>query len=297
MRIKSLLKWYSAFGILLFVMSHNVFADWYSAIGGKTKYNSNLTNGGVSSNIVNDTVFSLSGIAGKHFQLDDNDKLSIQSQFDGETYNRFTGMNNVSAGGTITLSRKWAMGLYSPWTSLSISGNYLNYNDKLRDGARYQVQLSNGKRFSEKWSVSTDIQFERRTAANDVEVDPGVSGGVYNLSSGTIKFNTVYAFTSQYSMNLGYQVRYGDVVSTAISHTPGSNIDTVMTAVSLDPTFGPNAEAYRLRGATHMFGACVSRLLTTHLIMNLEYQFLMTNAKGNNNYYVSLPALNVSYDF
>jgi len=285
------------FSGLSLLMIGNVSADVYSAIESKLKYNSNLTNASLSQNIVDDGLVAVSGIVGNHFQLDDKNSLSLQAQFDGEAYKKYQDMDNVSLAGKLILSRKWDLGLYAPWTSLAFSGAYLKNSNQVRDGARYQVQLSGGKRLAERWSIWSDFQFEKRTAANNLVIHEGVSGAVFDQTSESMKLNAMYNFNSTIYMKLGYGLRYGDVASTSIEETPGSNIDSVMTAVSWDPTFGPNAEVYRITAITHTLGASVSKTLTPHLILSLEYQYLMTYAKGNNNYYVSLPALTLDYNF
>jgi hypothetical protein len=286
--------------VLVFIsmcMPGTASADWYLNSEAKLKHDSNLDNAGYSEDIVSDSAVAVSVAGGKFIQLDDNDSLSIQGEFNGETYNRFHGMDNASLGVTLSLRRKWALGLYAPWSSLSGSATYLNYNDDIRDGRLYQAKLSGGKRLTERWDVWADILFDRRTADHATVVDPGVSGAVFDQTSRTLKLNAVYAFDNRAYLSLGYQLRHGDIASTILEDRPGSNFDSVMTAVTADPLFGRDAEAYKLTGNTHMLGARLNMTFATYFVVGLEYQRQITHAEGGNNYYKSLPALTISYSF
>jgi hypothetical protein len=195
--------------LLSIVTVDNVSAEVYSAIESKLKYNSNLTNAAVSQNIRDDGLVAVSAIGGNHFQLSDKNSISLQGQFDGEAYKQYERMDNVSVGGKLILSRKWDLGLYAPWTSLAFSGAYLKYNDEVRDGARYKVQLSGGKRIAENWSIWSDFQFEKRTAANNLVIEPGVSGAVFDQTSESMKLNALYNFNSSIFMKLDYNLPPG----------------------------------------------------------------------------------------
>ncbi len=277
-------------------VSASASGEWYSSMEGKYKYNNNLNNG-VSGDTVDDSIFALTAVGGKYFQLNDHYKFSIQSEFDGEVYDRFKGMNNIVLGGSAALTKKWALGLYAPWTSLSFRGSYLDYNNQVRSGSKLHVQLSSGKRITERLSVWADLQFEKRFTDSNVIVDQGVSGAVYNLTNKHFKLNSVYVFNSGLFIKSSYQFRQGDVVTTTLKENVNSNIDAVTTAVTEDSTFGPNAEAYRLTGITHILSASVSKVIMPHWLMSVEYQYVMIYGKGNNNYFGSMPTLTSSYDF
>lgn len=282
--------------ISLYMPGH-ASAEWYLNTEAKLKHDSNLDNAGAAEDIVSDSAFAVSLAGGKFIQLDDNDSLSIQGEFNGEAYHRFHGMDNASLGVNLTLRRKWGLGLFAPWSSASGSAAHLSYNDDIRDGWLYQTQLSAGRRLTERWDVWADILFDKRTADHAVVVDPGFSGAVFDQTSKTLKLNAVYAFDNRAFLTLGYQLRHGDIASTVLEDRPGSNFDAVMTAVTADPAFGRDAEVYRLTGTTHMLGARISMTFATYFVVGLEYQRQITHAKGDNNYYKSLPALTLSYSF
>ncbi len=272
-------------------------AEGFLNLDAKLKYDNNLTNAEHSSDIVGDSLVVAAVNGGYYIQLNDFDSLRIQGELSGEAYNTFHGLDNVSLGANLSLKRKWGLGLYKPWSALSVSAARLDYSNSLRDGWLYQAQISAGKRITERWDIWADIALQKRTADNAPEVDPGVSGAVFDLINRIFKLDAVYAFNDKTFLTLGYQLRYGDVVSTTIHESPTHVFDLVTTAVALDPIFGPEAEAYRITGTTQIFGARISTALSTNSVLGFEYQRHITHGNGNINYYNSTPTLTFSYGF
>jgi hypothetical protein len=200
-------------------------------------------------------------------------------------------------GGSIFLKHKWGLGLYEPWTGATLSAARLDYNEKVRDGWQYQAQLSAGKRIAEDWDVRVDIALQKRTADNNNEVDPGVSGAAFDTYNKILKLDAMYIFDDRTFLTLDYQLRHGDVVSTIIEESPAGTWDGIVNAVALDPTFGSHAEAYKINGITQTFGIRISTVLTKNSVLGFEYQRFITHGAGNVNYYKSMPALTLSYGF
>jgi hypothetical protein len=286
-----------AFILISMCSPDNASAEWFLNSEAKMKYDSNLTNARFSQDIVGDQAIAALVNGGRYIQLDDRTSLSVQGKINSEAYRRFHGMDHVSLGGSFTLKRKWGLGLYVPWSAISLSTEHLSYNVNVRDGWLHQAQMSGGKRISDRWDFWADLLFQRRTADNAPMLDPGISGAVFDQTSGTLKLNSVYTFDSSTFLTLGYQLRRGDVNSTTIRESPGSNIDSVMTAVTRDLVFGTDAEVYRLTGTTQTLGARISKTVATNFVLGLEFQQFITNARGNNNYYKSLLAATLSYRF
>lgn len=284
--------------LLLILFSSTTYAETYLNFDTKLKYDNNLTNAQFSSDIVGDALVAANVNAGYYFQLSDFNSLRIQGEFGGEAYNTYHGLNNVSLGGSIFFKRKWGLGLCAPWTGVSFSAARLNYNEQVRDGWQYQVQLSAGKRIAEHLDLWADIALQKRTADNYTEVDLGVSGATFDTFNKVLKLDAVYAFDDRTFLTLGYQLRHGDIVSTTINESPaGTWTSNIVKAVALDPTFGPNAEAYTIRGTTHTFGMRISTVLSTNTVLGFEYQRYIAHGAGNINYYKSMPALTLSYGF
>ena len=279
------------------VLASTASAEAYFNLDTKLKYDNNLTNAQRSSDIVGDALVVANINGGYYFQFSDSNSLRLQADLGAEAYNTYHGLNNVSLGGSAFLKHKWDLGLYAPWTGVSVSATRLDYNENVRDGWQYQAQLSAGKRVAEHLDLWVDFAIQRRTADKDTEVDPGVSGAAFDTFNKVLKLDAVYTFDDGTFLTLGYQLRRGDVVSTTIEESPDGTWDSILRAVALDPTFGPHAEAYTIGGTTHTFGMRISTVLSTNSVLGFEYQRHITHADGNINYYKSIPALTLSYSF
>jgi hypothetical protein len=279
------------------VLASTASAEAFFNLDTKLKYDNNLTNAQRTSDIVGDALVVANINGGYYFQFSDSNSLQLQADLGAEAYNTYHGLNNVSLGGSAFLKHKWDLGLYAPWTGVSVSATRLDYNENVRDGWQYQAQLSAGKRVTEHLDLWVDFELQKHTADKDTEVDPGVSGAAFDTLNKILKLDAVYTFDDRTLLMLGYQVRRGDVVSTTIEESPDGTWDGIVRAVALDPMFGPHAEAYRILGTTHIFGMRISSALSTNSVLAFEYQRYITHGAGNINYYKSMPALIFSYGF
>jgi hypothetical protein len=282
---------------LLIFFTNNSSAEVFFNFESKLKYDNNVTNAQLRSDIVKDYSVSLSADGGYYLQLDDFDSLIINGEVSGESFNAFHGLDNITLGAKAMLKRKWGLGLYQPWSAVSFSSTRLTFNNDLRDGWLYKAQIGLGKRITERWDIGLNLALEKRTADNSPAADPGVSGAVFNLSNKILEINSQYAFNNNYFLSLGYQISDGDVVSITKEESPTGAFDPVTTAVAMDNIFGPNAEAYRINGVNQTFKARISKELSTNTSVALEYQRQIVNGDGNINYYKSLPAITLFYGF
>ena len=287
--------WISAF--LLISISAPASAEWFSSTSAGFQYDSNITNAILSSNIVSDTAFTASAKSGYVFDLDNGNSASIQGELKGESYDKFHGLNNISAGVNLALRRKWGLGLYAPWTSLSGSATRLNFSNEARNGWLYRTEIGGGKRITERWNTWANVSLEKRTGDHAIVVDNGVSGAAFDLTNTVVKLGAEYAFDQKTTLAIGYSLRHGDVVSTILRDSAGDNWDTVTTAVTWDPAFGPAAEAYRITGTTHSLNFHLVRELATNILLGAEYQRQVTHGASQNDYYKHLFALTFSYGF
>lgn len=287
--------WLSAFVLIFY--SCNAKAEWFSNAAARMGYDSNLTNGTASENIVGASMAQFDAGAGQLIQLTDRDNLSLSTQFKGKVYDRLEGMNNLTLGLNADLKRKWGLGGAAPWTSICASANKLVYRDNVRSGWLYEVNAKMGKRLNEHWSISAEVGIDKRTADRYLQADADRSGAALDLNGRSFKLHGVYVINEQSFLTLGYSIRRGDVASTAFADTPGVNFDAVTTAVALDPAFGPNAEIYRIDGTTHSFIAALKFPIVSNGLLGIEYQREFTYANGDLRYKRSSPAITFSYFF
>jgi hypothetical protein len=277
-------------------MTNNAHADWFGTIDSSVFHDDNLTYAKFPQDIVSDSGLTIGANGGYFIQLNNRDSLVIKTNISGTDYNKYDGLNNVSLGVGAAFKNKWGLGIYAPWTELSASTSKLEYKEDLRDSWLYQAKFSAGKRITERLSLWMELGFEKRVA-DETHGHDRVSGAAFDLINRTLGVSGNYIFNENMFLTLGYVYREGDVVSTSLADHPGHNWDSVMTAEADDPTFGHDAEAYRLYGVTHTLGVRLNFPVTNHLLLGVEFQRHITHGRGGNDYYKSVPVANLSYSF
>lgn len=288
-----------ALPLALMLMCGAAQAEGFLTLEAKLKYDSNLSHARFSQDQVSDMATVVNVAAGKYFYLSDFNSLTVKGELGGELYNTYHGMNNVTLGGSISLKRKWGLGLYQPWTAFTLSTTRLDYNNEIRDGWLHKATIGGGKRVSEHWDVWADVSLQKRTQDNDLPIGPEFPGNPFDLFNKAASLNAIYAFNENTYLMLGYLWQRGDVVASTNTESPIHEVfERVTTAESPDTAFGAAmGEAYRLGGTTHTFGAKINTNINKHYTLGLEYQRYIAHGNGGNNYYKSLPALTLSYSF
>jgi hypothetical protein len=219
--------------------------------------------------------------------------LSVGGDLAGEAYDRLTGLNNASIDASVSLKKKWGLGAFAPWARAQLSLGRADYQDVYRDATIARASLELGKRLDERLNLTVKYFFERRAATAGEELLPGLSSDVFSQNGHNFLANAEYALSERISLNLGTLLRHGDVVSTTLS--PGYGIYESSSAVADDPTFGPNAYAYKLTGTTYGVRLGAEFSVTVHSSIGLGFQRLETHAQGGNNYSNSMPEVTWNY--
>lgn len=279
------------------VLAAPAAASWTVDVDAAIVHDDNLTNAEELFDVVGDGAFTASAAAGKRFQLDGYSSLTVRGVVEGEKYFDVSGLDNVFVALEAAWRRKLGLGYDAPWIGLAASTGHFSFDRDDRDGWRHRVALSGGKRFGQRLELWGELAYERRTTDHVRPVFPGYSGAVFNLGAGSLGLNAAYALTGWLSIGAGYELRHGDVVSTLLVFQPGKSIYDVTTAVAADPAFGPTAFSYRLKGTAHTVGARLSATLADNLGAALEYQRVMTFARGGNDYTKNIFRLTVSCGF
>lgn len=252
-------------------------AAWRYDVDAGVLYDSNLTRAYAPADIRADGAFTAQATAGWFSALSGADGLTLSADARTEIYHRFHGLNFVGIGASATYRHKFGLGYAAPWIALGASGGYEDYREKIRDGARLEAIAELGQRFTPEFDASIGGTFERRYAANDEPVVPGISGKVFALRGESVFARAAYAVSDRLLVAAKLKVRRGDVVA---STRPDFDIFTVSDAIAADPTFGPDFFAYRLRGTTDTASASASWALDDRSSLNVLYADERTDAPG-----------------
>jgi hypothetical protein len=276
--------------LLLSLASSAAMADGILDVQAGVLYDSNVPRAQLDHDIMSDTALQASLAWGRFVPLTTGLTLRATLDAGGEVYTRFPGLNNVTLGGSLGLRQKFGLGAFAPWVGASVSGARLEYQSAERDGWRYQLGVSAGKRLTESWDLEGSFRFEHRTADKATAVVPGISGDVFDLESHQAGLKTDYALTERLSVSAGYDYRRGDVASTTLRNfTIFVNSD----AIALDPVFGQDTVGYRIFAVTRAWRLGASYALGASNSINLVAERWISRAQAGLDYYNTL--VGVSY--
>jgi hypothetical protein len=296
MRISNLNKCSCALlcAIPLLGVSPLALADWGSSAKVEMRYDSNINNAQLSDDIASATVLGVGAAASSFFAFEEGNSLSISAEANGEVYNNYSGVNNVSLGATAAMRKKWALGAYAPWTAISVSAAHLNFDNNIRDGWRYQAALQGGKRILERWDVRAEYMLERRTAEELPPDQPGISGDVFSQSNRSLTLNAVYTWSDTLLLTFGTLWRHGDVVATT-SET--ANMIASSQAIAADPVFGPHLYAYRMTASSYGLNVGMNIVVAERSLLRASMMRVLTHAEGDNDYARNVLTLSWNYNF
>jgi hypothetical protein len=278
--------------VMLCALSAPARCDWTVATSAVASHDDNVGNGQSHSGKLADSDLSAGLSLLQLIPFGESFSLAAGGDLAGQIYDRLTGLNNASFNAVLSLKKKWGVGALAAWTRAGISAGRGNYDDGYRDATIYRASIEAGKRLDERFNLWAKYSFERRRADPVPSDLYRVSSDVFSSSGRSFKAGLQYALSERISLSAGSLLRHGDVVSTVQEN---ATIYTSSRAVAPDPTFGPEAYAYRLYGTT--FGARLGAeySLTVHSLIGCGFQRLETHAQGGNNYADSVAEVTWNY--
>jgi hypothetical protein len=281
--------------LLLFCAAiHTARSDWILAASAALNHDSNAGNAENSASVVADSRAEANVSLLQQMPFGEGFSLAAGGDLSGEFYDHLSGLNNATVDAILSLKKKWGLGAFAPWSRVGISAGRVDYDDRYRDATLYSASLEAGKRLDDRWNLWAKYAFERRRAAPAESDIYGASSDVFSQRGQSLKLGGQYSLSERLSLSFGSLWRYGDVIST---NQPGADIFGNSKAVALDPTFGPDAYAYRLIGRTFGARLGLDYSLTAHSLVGFGFQRLDTHARGGNNYGDSMPELTWIHQF
>jgi hypothetical protein len=267
--------------VIFCALSHTARSDWTLATSASVSHDDNVGNAQSSPSKMADSNLSATLSLLQLIPLGENFSLAAGGNVAGQIYDHLSGLNNASFDGVLSLKKKWGVGALAAWTRAGISAGRGNYDDGYRDATIYRASIEAGKRLDERFNLWAKYSFERRRADPVPSDLYGVPNDVFTLTGRSFKAGVQYTLSERISLSIGSLLRHGGVVSTTREN---ANIYNNSKAVAPDPTFGPEAYAYRLYGTT--FGARLGAeySLTVHSLIGCGFQRLETHAQGGSNY-------------
>jgi hypothetical protein len=279
--------------VLLSAIPYAAHSDWTLGAEAHLRHDSNVGNTDNSADIVEDAIVGARLSVFRLFPIGASYALSVGGDLSGESFHRLSGLTNASVGGALVLKKKWGLGAFAPWARAGFSIARSSYDDDYRSVSIYRATLSAGRRIDERWNLWAEYAFERRAAATLTQDVPGVSGDAYSQDGHSVAANADYSLNETLFVSIDLSARRGDVVSTTLSE---ERIDTASRAIAEDPTFGPDAYAYKLLATTYGFRVGINYAPTPHTLLECGFQRFDTRA-GGDRYTKSMPEITWNYRF
>ena len=132
-----------------------------------TAVDSNLTRAIDAYEQLNDTSAAVAVTFGKRIQLNEADRLSMTLDLKETVYKDYTKLNNMNFGLMIAFMHKIGLGQEAPWVRMYGGATRLDFREKLRDGAQYDIGIQTGKRFGGGLDLSAGYSLQSRKASNN----------------------------------------------------------------------------------------------------------------------------------
>lgn len=270
-------------------------ADWSLAAAAGLNHDDNVGNAQAASDKVADYLGNARLSLYQLIPLSGDFSLAIGGDLAGEAYTQLDGLNNATIEGALSLKKKWGLGAFAPWARAQVSLGRAGYQDGYRDATLYRASLELGKRIDERWNLWAQYSFERRAATPAPQVVPGRSSDVFSQDGNNLAATVEFSLSERISLTAGALWRHGDVISTSL--VPWDYLYVASTAIAKDPTFGPDAYAYRLAGTTYGMRLGGEFFVTAHSSIGCGFQRVETRANGDNNYTKSVAEIAWNHRF
>lgn len=260
----------------------NARAGWIDDVGIDLRYDDNLTRAQLEPDIKSDTALLVSAASATRYRLSENSNVSLTVALSGAAYRRYNGLDNLNAALALAYHWKSGLGPYVPELHVSGTATRLEFRDAARDGWLYAGELGIAKRLSDRARLQVAGQVEqRRSDTVAARVVPAIAADVFDLASRSVRFGGDYSLSADYVLAGAYTLRDGDIVSTTLRNLP---IFLASSAIAMDPVFGADRVAYKMKALTRGLSLGVSRLIGGQASFTLGYEHLDSRAEGGIRY-------------
>lgn len=243
------------------------FLDGYTSL----EYDDNVPAAELSDDILSDFIF-LAGMSYAYGrELSDTDGLLIRGAVEVRRFHRFNALSNVRLKGSLDYRWHLSNELLAPWFRGAVHAAYTKtHRSKIRDGWRYSLEPTVGKRLTHLIEVHLGYIYDHRNSPYGRTFDligHRLHAGVrYDLNSSTVLYVK------------GFQ-RHGQAASSGVIGTP--DIKALRRAVELDPGLGRGTKSWRVTGVTRSVELGTDIRIDDENIVNLGGYFSVTDGKGS----------------
>jgi len=235
-------------------------------------YDDNVTLGRTDDEILWDQSLALGANASRAFRISDNARLVVTGLLNGEKFNRYNGLSNVSGGLDAEIEYRQS-GAFDAITYAAFARGWLdNYVSHLRDGSHYSLGVSARGALTDRIALFGELAHNERHAQSEV----------WNGIDHSALLNLDYSLSESGTLYLTGQYRRGDVVSDG--HATLVNVSLAKVFV-LDDAF-PNQQwfAYRSDARTWIFTVGYNLPLGQQASLDISWRRVQSTPTANLNF-------------
>ena len=196
-------------------------------------YDDNVTLGRTGDEILRDQSLALGARASRAFRIGDKTRLVVRGLLNGEKFNRYNGLSNLSGGLEAEIQYRQS-GAFDAITYAAFARGWLdNFASHLRDGSHYSLGVSARGALTDRIALFAELAHNERHAQSEV----------WNVLDHSALLNLDYSVGESGTLYLTGQYRRGDVVSDG--HATLVNVSLAKVFV-LDDAF-PNEQWFAYR--------------------------------------------------
>ena len=211
-------------------------------VRGAITHANNLNNAEISNQQQHDTILELDATLGFRKPLNEMAGLVAKAGVESDLHAKTTDINALTLIASLALVVQPDRSFSAPWFALSGDFRWRRHNNSdIRDGTLASVELSTGKRFTDRVSMRVGYEFMDRNADE---------GRTFDLTQQTLSAVLDYQLSNRAKAYFKYQYLRGGLVTTAL---PMMKFRGVTRAFAMDPAFGPGFVAWRLDGRAQLF--------------------------------------------
>ncbi len=203
----------------------------------------NVTRAEFESDILHDQFFTVAAGLNYLQWLNSNNRLVYRGFVRGESYRKYDGLSNVTAGGSVTYQYRESGAFLAPTYGAFFKAAIAEYQSDIRDSNLYSLGISWRKPFTDRIGLTTILAGNLRDSDSTV----------FDTKEISLLLNLDYEITSRMTMYATYNYLNGDIVSTSVYVTsPRLKFVNNADAINADDAFASGAVAYRLKATTHV---------------------------------------------
>lgn len=219
--------------------------------------------------------------AGRAYQLGDYSRAYLTAEWNGESHEHYSGLNQFSSGGKAVLTHKFGLGQQAPLLRLELADAEIFSASHLRSGNQLLAGLSVSSWCNDYLYSSVAYRFDLRRESSTGQPTELKPNNVFNMQGHTVEVGSSLVIFEHMQLTTGYSHRFGDVSSNNSPYSLSARSLSGVAAIAWDDAFP--GWTYRSYGNTNVYNLGVSYgLLGGHAATALNYSYTDTDTVGLN---------------